>query len=243
LQPPDDVPYSEPECHQLISLIAHEMRSPAAVVAGYLRLLLKSSAQQSPFGPERKIPETARDMIEEANRSCGRLLGLVHELGDLAGLEESDALGAPAMVPIFSLSGEVVRTAAMEGSAVTFSCADTDRRTVVSGDAGRLRQALAALVAVVLREHGARPLEVHGFASREHRSSSAVIAIGDPGLVARRAEILASQGAAFDRWRGGTGMSLPIAYRIIQAHGGSLWLLPGVSHAACAVSLPIAKVP
>jgi signal transduction histidine kinase len=237
------VPYSETECHQLISLIAHEMRSPAAVVAGYLRLLHKGTAQQSPFGPERKIPETARNMIEEANRSCGRLLGLVHELGDLAGLEESDALRSSARVPIFALCDEVVRAAAMEGSAVTFSCADTDRRAVVSGDAGRLKQALATLVAVVIREQGTRPLDVCGFASREHRSSRAVIALGDPGLTARRAEILASRGAAFDRWRGGTGMSLPIAYRSIQAHGGSLWSLPEESQAACAASLPLAEVP
>jgi signal transduction histidine kinase len=236
------VPYSETECHELISLIAHEVRSPAAVVAGYLRLLLKS-AQESPFGPERKIPEAARNMIEEANRSCGRLLGLVHELGDLAGLEESDALRSPARVRIFSLCDEVVRAAAMEGSAVTFSCADTDRRAVVSGDARRLKQALATLVAVVLREHGARPLEVYGFASREHGSSRAVIAFGEQGIAARPAAILASQAAAFNRWRGGTGISLPIAYRIIQAHGGSIWSLPEKSHAACAVSLPLARVP
>jgi signal transduction histidine kinase len=236
------MPYSEGECHQLISLIAHELRSPAAVVAGYLRLLLKSSAQ-SAFAPGPKIPETAQNMIEEANRSCGRLLGLVRELGDLAGLEESDAFPSPARVHIFSLCEEVVREAAMEGGAVTFSCAAIDRRAIVGGDPGRLKQALAAFVAVVLRERGTQPLEMYGFVSREHGSQRAVIAFGDPGIAARRDDILDCRGASFDRWRGGTGMALPIAYRIVEAHGGSVWALPGESHAACALSLPLVKGP
>jgi signal transduction histidine kinase len=142
----------------LISLIAHEVRSPAAVVAGYLRLLLKGTAQNAP-GPERNSPEAERHMIEEANRSCGRLLGLVQQLGELAILEESDAFRSPAHVYIFLLCEEVVRAAALEGGAATFSCADVDRRSIVGGDADRLKQALAALVAVVLRERGAQQLE------------------------------------------------------------------------------------
>jgi signal transduction histidine kinase len=236
------MPYSEGDCQHLISLIAHELRSPAAVVAGYLRLLLKSTAQ-STFGSERAIPETAQTMIEEANRSCGRLLGLVRELGDLAGLEESEAFLSPAKVHIFSVCEEVVREAALDGAAVTFSSAEIDRRAVVSGNGGRLKQALAAFVAVLLRERVTHSLEVCGFVSRGHDSPGAVIALGDPGIAARRVDILASRGTSFDRWRGGMGMSLPIACRIVEAHGGSVWALPGELHAACALSLPLAPGP
>jgi nitrogen-specific signal transduction histidine kinase len=106
-----------------------------------------------------------------------------------------------------------------------------------------LRQALAAFVAVVLRERGTQPLEVCGFVSRERGSPIALIALGDPGIAARRDDVLANRTVSFDRWRGGTGMSLPIAYRIVEAHGGSVWSLPGESHAACALSLPLAKGP
>jgi K+-sensing histidine kinase KdpD len=190
------MPYSEGECHQLISLIAHEMRSPAAVVAGYLRLLLKSSAQ-SAFAPGPTIPETAQNMIEEASRSCGRLLGLVRELGDLARLEENGAFTSPARVHIFSLCDEVVRKAGLEGGAVTFSCAAIDQHAIVGGDPGRLKQALAAFVAVILRERGTQPLEVYGFVNREHGSSRPVIALGDPGIAARRDDILAYRGVSF----------------------------------------------
>jgi hypothetical protein len=139
-------------------------------------------------------------MIEEANRSCGRLLGLVRELGDPAGLEESDAFPTSARVHVFSVCDEVVREAALEG-AVTSSCAAIDRREIVGGDAGRLKQALAAFVAAVLRERGGHPLEVFGFVSRERGSLRALIAFGDPGIAARRDDVLANRGVSFDRWR------------------------------------------
>ena len=244
------MPYSGADCHLLLSLVAHEMRSPAAVTAGYLRLLLRTPAEserQRPESerqtaePERKIPDGARKIIEEACRSCGRLLGLVQELGDLVRLEEGDSLRSFEQVRIFLLCDEVVRVAALQGAEVTFSGDETNRPALVRGDAGRLKQALAALLAVILRERGKRLLEVCGFVSREHGSARAVIALGDPGIASRRHEILAHRRAAFDRWRGGTGMSLPIAYRIVEAHGGSVWSLPGESHAACALSLPLAK--
>jgi signal transduction histidine kinase len=223
------------EYGQLISLIAHELRSPAAVVAGYLRLLLKNSTQSRPE-PERKI-------IEEANRSCARLLHLVQELGDLAGLEESDPFRSRAQVDIFSLFDEVVRAAALAGGAATFSCADIECPAIVEGDAARLKQAFGALVAATQRERGTRPLEACGFVNREHGSRRAVVALGDPGIASRRDDILANRGGAFDRWRGGTGMSLPIAHRIVEAHGGCVWSLPGESHAACALSLPLVSTP
>jgi signal transduction histidine kinase len=51
--------------------------------------------------------------------------------------------------------------------------------------------------------------------------------------------IIGGGDAAFDRWRGGTGLSLPIACRIIEAHRGALWALPGGSRGACALALPL----
>ena len=164
-------------------------------------------------------------------------------LGDLVDLEETDAFPSPARVHVFALCDEVVREAALEAGAVTFSCAAIDRGAIVGGNAGRLKQALAAFVAVVLRERGNHPLEVFGFVSRERGSLRALIAFGDPGIAARRDDVLANRGVSFDRWRGGTGMALPIAYRIVEAHGGSVWSLPGESHAACVLSLPLAQGP
>ena len=74
------MPYNDADCHELLSLVAHEIRSPAAVVAGYLRLLLKSPAEserqrresEQQGEPERKIPDGARNIIEEASNLTPR---------------------------------------------------------------------------------------------------------------------------------------------------------------------------
>jgi two-component system OmpR family sensor kinase len=216
---------------QLLSLIGHELRSPAAVVCGYLRLLLKEDAAG--------LPERTRHIIEEADRSCARVLHLVKELAELAELLDSDLRRSPSTVPLFSACGAVAQSAAADGDGpVAFSCADQDRAALVRGDERRLRQALAALVAAIRRERGARVLEIYGFVSEYPDGSHAVVAFGDPGIALHRHDLPASGDASFDRWRGGTGLSVPIACRIVEAHGGRIWL-PPVPGAAAALSLPM----
>lgn len=222
------------DTRHLLGLLSHELRSPAAVVAGYLRLLL---------GPTTvPLPARERTMIEEANRSCARLLRVVQDLGDLASLEGPEALPPLSPVHVFSLCDEVVSATNLEGEAqVAFSYADVDRPTVVQGHGGRLKQAFRALVAATLREGGTGSLEGCGFVTHDPGAAHAVVALGREGMAGRRADIL-RRDVFFDRWRGGTGMSLPIACRIIEAHGGQIWSLDKASGTACAFSLPVARL-
>ena len=62
-----------------LSLAVHELRTPVTVVAGYLRMLLREQA-----GP---LSDKQRKMLEEADRSCGRLGALVAEMSELGKLE------------------------------------------------------------------------------------------------------------------------------------------------------------
>jgi signal transduction histidine kinase len=94
-------------------------------------------------------------------------------------------------------------------------------------------------MAAMLRERGAKPLEVYGVVSRDHGAAEAIIALGDPGIALRRDDILTGREVSFDRWRGGTGLSVPIACRILEASGGRIWLPSQASRAACALSLPL----
>ena len=218
---------SDDDCRRLMALLAHEMRSPGAVVAGYLRML-KSSASG--------IPPREQKMIEEANRSCARLMHIVQELSDLGELENQELKRAP--VSIFTLCNEVVESASEEGADVVFVCDDADRNTIIDGHEVRLKQAMSSLIASIVRERGSAPVEARGFVSRK-AAPSAVIAFGEPGGIGSADDALKHQASPFDRWRGGMGLSLPIAHRIVQEHQGSLWALPG-SRATCALALPLA---
>src|ERR1035437_904572 len=63
----------------LLSLTVHELRTPVSVVAGYLRLVLKH------FGDG--LTHRQRKLLEDSEKSCGHLTGLLSELSDLANLE------------------------------------------------------------------------------------------------------------------------------------------------------------
>ena len=214
------------DCRRLMALLAHEMRSPGAVVAGYLRML-KASATE--------LPSREQKMIEEANRSCGRLMHIVQELSDLGELENQELKRAP--LSIFSLCDEVVQSAAYEGTDVTFLCDDADREVTIDGHEARLKQAVSSIIASLVRERGAAPIEARGFVGRA-AVPSALIAFGEPGAMTSADEVLKHQQLPFDPWRGGMGLSLPIAHRIVQVHHGALWALPG-SRATCALALPL----
>ena len=63
-----------PRWPKLLSLAVHEFRTPITVVAGYIRMVLKERA-----GP---ISDQQRKLLEEAEKSCGRLSALVTEMSD-----------------------------------------------------------------------------------------------------------------------------------------------------------------
>ena len=60
---------------KLLSLAVHELRTPASVVGGYLRMLQREQ--------RRRLSERQRKMVEEAEKSCARIVALVAELSEV----------------------------------------------------------------------------------------------------------------------------------------------------------------
>ncbi|HWP99373.1 MAG TPA: histidine kinase dimerization/phospho-acceptor domain-containing protein, partial [Vicinamibacterales bacterium] len=85
---------------RLLSLAVHEFRTPVTVVGGYVRLLLSERA--GPLAPGQ------RRILEEIQKSCGRLSTLLAELGDLASLETGKAVLQRGRVELGRLVDEVV---------------------------------------------------------------------------------------------------------------------------------------
>jgi signal transduction histidine kinase len=228
----DEISAADASYRAALSLIAHELRSPASVVSGYLRMLLQ--------GDLSGLTDHQRRMLEQAGVGCGRVLRLIQELGDLAALESSDPVRALG-VPVFTLCDEAIELAADTARPnPIFTCADADRAALVDGDAGWLKRAFGALFAATAREHGSEQLQCYGFVNSDSACRKAVIAFGPPGLEAKREDIVKNRNA-FDRWRGGTGLSLPIACRIIEAHGGGVWASGSAdSRGTCVWALPVA---
>jgi signal transduction histidine kinase len=217
---------------RLLSLAAHEFRTPMTIVAGYLRMLLRDPGQLT--GQQRRL-------IEEADRACGRLADLVADMSDLANLEAGGATFNRAAVPLLPLLQEVVSQAAVANRPVRIEWRGDERRDVLHGDPVRLRAALGAILASTVREAvKADRIIVHGRVTEEDGRRTAIILMGDDACVAELEAADPRRLSVFDEWRGGTGLGLAIARRVIEAHEGRVWSPPGRNRRGGAVvHLPV----
>jgi signal transduction histidine kinase len=222
---------TEPKWPKLLSLTAHELRSPLTVVGGYIRMLLKDRAGT--------LTDQQRRLLEEAEKSCARLSSLVAEVSDLAHLESGTATFNRARVDLGALLAETIGALPGLGERqVTVELAsEVGPNAMVHGDAVRLRAALGAILAAVRREL----ITSNRLCVRLEQNaspSSYRITVADDGRIDGIAALPLHDLSAFDEWRGGCGLTLPNARRIIEAHGGSVWSPTDDARTAAVVTLP-----
>jgi signal transduction histidine kinase len=228
--PVSDPPRSETRSYaELLALAVHEFRTPVTVVGGYLRMLVRN--QDDP------LTDRQRKLIEEAERSCSRLADLIAQMSDLANIESGHASMNRADVQVFDLLADAA-AGITEGQdrGVELQLRGAVPGTVVEGDPVRLRAAFSSVLHAAAREKAGSTIV---FADCGIRAESgqrwAHIRVGDEAALA----LVDGDPGAFDEYRGGIGMVLPIARRIIEAHGGRIWSPLQQKRAATAMALPI----
>lgn len=217
---------------KLLSLAVHELRTPMTVVGGYIRMLLKERA-----GP---LSDQQRKLLEEAEKSCGRLSALIAEMSDLSNLEGGTAPFNRAPVNIRALLDEAIAgLAPLPDRDVQVELQPSDAATVIQGDATRLRIALSSLLLGLRRELVTSDRLLLRLSTAEVAGvPSVVLAIGDHEQIDEIAMADPSTLAPFDEWRGGSGLSLPNARRVIGHHSGRLLSPPGETRAGAVLILP-----
>lgn len=199
---------------QLLSLAVHELRTPCSIVAGYLRLLMREGGDP--------LTDQQRKMITEAEKSCTRFIALIAELSEISKLDSGSITLAERPFDVFSLVREV--------AGLVHEAQDRDVRLVArgdetgapaTGDPDRLRPAFDAIFRAILREKASAVTVVaeRRLATLDGRAS-AVVVVADEADVQM---VYDSPQAAFDVKRGGLGLALPLARRVIERHGGQLW--------------------
>ncbi len=228
------MPSHPQECPELIALAVHEFRTPVTVVAGYLRMLLRHQGDS--------LTAQQRKLLEEAEKSCGRLTALIAQLSELANLQAGTRSIATHDVPVFAVLAEVARGVHEgEDRGVQLEIRGAERPATVAGDRGQLATAFGALLTAVLRERVERCVVVaEGQVADGSGKRSAQITIAEAGLLPSLGEVGPGAWGPFERWRGGLGFVLPIAESVIAAHGGQVWSPCGSNvRAAVGVTLPI----
>jgi signal transduction histidine kinase len=220
---------------ELLALAVHEFRTPITVVGGYLRMLAR--------GQLGAVPEQQKRVIEEAERSCGRLKALLDEMSELATFDGPDPPSPTDEVAIAEVLDQVAGSIPGDRDrGVDVVRTGSVDEHVVLADRRRLTAALTALVNAIVREQrepgriavdletrqrGGQPV-AHIFIGREDASDVR----GDGGPA-----------APFNESPGGLGLALPIARRVIERADGMIWSSSPASDGkrlgAVAVQLPL----
>jgi signal transduction histidine kinase len=201
--------------------LAHELSTPLTPLAGYLRILTS--------GKLGALTAQQQRVLDTMVQSVARLTRVVDNLADFASLESGESPMIRNEVEPDRLADDVVDE---------LKVAIRDARlhvTVLHGggapflaDARKLRQAVANLVqnAVKFSPHGG---EVLVEVAREPGRIRFVVYDQGPGVAAGEAERI-FEPLFHAATRGeparlpGSGLGLPVARRIAEAHGGRVWV-------------------
>jgi signal transduction histidine kinase len=199
---------------RLLSLAVHELRTPISVVGGYLRLLQHPNAEP--------LTDHQRKMIAEAEKSCARLGAVIGELSDIAKLDSGQLPLVNQPLDVFALVDEVAtRVHEAQDRDVHLQVSGEAIGAAANGDPGRLRSAFDAVFRAILREKPG-PCTVTADRRRiaDGAEPCAVVIIADAADVQ---DVYDSPAGMFDEKRGGLGLALPLARRVIERHGGRIW--------------------
>ncbi len=223
---------------QLFGDLAHEIRTPVAVLEAYMEALEDGVESLNP---------TNVAMLRDQTR---RLVRFAHDAAALAQAEESSASMSMSEIDLHDVVTTAVNAAAERYRAeqVSLSAHLQPNLPSVLGDSHRLGQVLANLLDNALRHTPPRGhVEVRAH-SEPHRLIIRVTDTGEgipaehlPHVFERfyRAEV------ARTRDKGGAGIGLAIAKALIEAHGGTIAASsqgPGTG-ATFTLRLPIASAP
>lgn len=197
----------------LLHLLAHELRAPAAVAQGYVRLLRE----------DRLGAQTERERaLEQTQAAIARISALSHEATGLADLLDAPAGPDRLASPLAGLLDRAVLAAALD-EAVTIPPTDV---LVSLADAGQAAEALGTLMHAVAREANGRAPRLAIRRATTSAGAAVDLLMGDDASFEALAMGPDGPDAGAVRLdRGGLGLRLVAALVTLDAEGATLWTL------------------
>ncbi len=206
---------------QLLADISHEFRTPMTVIQGEAEIALRSDGKRA--GPYRESLQRILDQVVQTTR-------LVDDLLFIARAEVGESRLNLADAPVAELLDAVCAdfSAAARRKSITLNRDIPETGPVVTADTGRLRQVFSILVDNALKySHEGGEVDV----GLVNGADTVTITVADRGIGLSAEELQ----HVFERYyRGskatghesGTGLGLPVARAIIEAHSGEISLEP-----------------
>ncbi len=225
---------------QFLANMSHELRTPLNAILGYTELMIDQI-----YG---EVPAKMAGVLDRVQTNGRHLLGLINDVLDLSKIEAGQltlALAGYSLADVVHNVASAVESLATE-KRLALKLDVSSNLPAGRGDERRLTQVLLNLVgnAIKFTDKG----EVAIAASASNGSFNIAVRDTGPGISA------ADQVKIFEEFhqadnsatktKGGTGLGLSIAKRIVEMHGGRIWVesSPGAG-ATFSFSVPVKVQP
>jgi signal transduction histidine kinase len=205
---------------QFLANMSHELRTPLNAILGYTELILDDL-----YG---EVPEKMRGVLDRVQRNGKHLLGLINDVLDLSKIEAGQLTLSLAEYSVSELVHTVMT--AVEALAtekkLTLKSDVPQNLPMVRGDERRIAQVLLNLVGNAIKFTDTGEVAVKASAA----NGSLTIAVQDTGPGIPEAdqkkifEEFQQADSSATKKKGGTGLGLAIAKRIVEMHGGRIWV-------------------
>jgi two-component system OmpR family sensor kinase len=224
---------SEQKVRQFVADASHELRTPLSSIRGYSELTRRSG--------EKLSPDITHALARIESESI-RMTGLVEDLLLLARLDEGREL-VFSEVDLVPLLADAVGDARAAGQEHRWKLDTPGHPVIVEGDAARLHQVMANLLANAHRHTPAGTLVSAEIRENDGWASVAVEDDG-PGIPESLQPLLFERFARGDgsrsRETGSTGLGLAIVAAVVEAHHGSVAAESAPGRTRFTVRLPLA---
>lgn len=224
---------------EFISIVSHELRTPLTAIKNALDILLS--------GKSGDLTETMTRFLKMAKRNSERLSGIINDLLDLSKIEAGKMDFKFEMIKIEPVI-EYVKTSLEEMAKeknLILTTKIEDNFAGIYADSRRLEQVLTNLLsnAIKFTPDGGKveirtevidakdinPVEMFEDELKKLKGKYLQICVKDDGIgisrehLARVFDKFAQIENSLSRKVGGSGLGLPIARQLLEAHNGSIW--------------------
>jgi signal transduction histidine kinase len=213
--------------NKFLGMAAHDLRSPIAVIRGYLDLFRDGLA-----GP---LDGSQQDMIAMMSKHCERMLGLIDDLLSVSAIESGQITLDKKKIRVREYLEECRQTHLLPAKAKSIEmCLDCDANLPeLLLDPERISQVINNLMTNAIKfSHPNTTVTIRAFV----QGQEVHVAVSDQGQgipeheISRMFSFFTKTSVRPTAGESSTGLGLAIAKRMIEAHGGKIWVQskPGV---------------
>ena len=206
---------SNKDLEQFAYVASHDLQEPLRTVAGFTQLLGKRY--------KGRLDQDADEFIEFAVQGAKRMQTLIMDLLSYSRLSTRSKPFAPTDCDaVLAEMLVTLQSAILESGAVITH----DPLPTVSADPSQLRQVFQNLIGNAVKFRSGQPCKIH--VSAENKDAEWVFSVHDNGIGIAR-EYSERIFVIFQRLHGreeypGTGIGLSICKRVVERHGGRIWV-------------------